>query len=473
MRRLAARLFASAYRRFRSALSRLVRRGGHRPRELDRRSRLLVAPLETRDHTGNLVGGMAVAALGGHLADPLQAMAAAVGDFALLAAPHAGPASSPVTAGDPPAPVTHWLPPDLRSHAFAGSTITVSAGPNAARPADDARPRDPRDDFWNPVPDSGDRPFRPPVEPAAAGGRAGVEDRGGAGRGGNGGADGDVAGGTSGAADAMFAPPPASSSVGSEDSGTGEKSAPLESGDVPGRKDPGGEGEGGGPLDPGGEGGEGGEVEEEELPVVPGVLVVAADETASETGTSKGLFRFQRVGPIDASLTVTFSVGGSAWSDAWAENQDPEEDSDYSLTGSGVALEYDEDTGVVTGTVVIPADARTAAVTVFPEDDLEIEGDENIVVTVLPPEVEEDEEPAYSVDDRTYTATVTLDDDESAAPPADTLGGPGGPVVSIRAADPNLCEGGGTAAFEVRRDGDTTDPLTVYYKILDKSTRRR
>ena len=44
---------------------------------------------------------MALAALGGPMTDPLQAMATAVGDFALLAARPTPVA--PLSAGDPPA----------------------------------------------------------------------------------------------------------------------------------------------------------------------------------------------------------------------------------------------------------------------------------------------------------------------------------------------------------------------------------
>ena len=76
MRRLAARLVASAYRRFRSVLSRLVGRGRRRPDDpASLRAKLFLSPMESRDHTGNLAGGMALAALGGHLSDPLEAMA--------------------------------------------------------------------------------------------------------------------------------------------------------------------------------------------------------------------------------------------------------------------------------------------------------------------------------------------------------------------------------------------------------------
>jgi RHS repeat-associated protein len=69
-------------------LTRILRRRiSRKPSSPIRRSgpyRPVLDPLESRDPTGNLVGGLVAAALGGQLIEPLALMARAVGDWALL-----------------------------------------------------------------------------------------------------------------------------------------------------------------------------------------------------------------------------------------------------------------------------------------------------------------------------------------------------------------------------------------------------
>jgi hypothetical protein len=56
--------------------------------------------MESRDHTGQVAGGIALAALGYQFTDPVQGMALAVGDLAMLSA--GTDATSQPTVGNPP-----------------------------------------------------------------------------------------------------------------------------------------------------------------------------------------------------------------------------------------------------------------------------------------------------------------------------------------------------------------------------------
>src|SRR4051812_19740368 len=112
MFRLARRLLTRALRGTRTVTLWLLSRGRARrlaAREGGRTAKLLLTPMEARDHTGNLMGGVALAALGYQFTDPLAGMATAVGDFAMLSVSGGGASSQP-TVGDPPRPLTSWLP---------------------------------------------------------------------------------------------------------------------------------------------------------------------------------------------------------------------------------------------------------------------------------------------------------------------------------------------------------------------------
>jgi hypothetical protein len=90
------------------------------------------------------------------------------------------------------------------------------------------------------------------------------------------------------------------------------------------------------------------------------VTVTATDATAGEpkTGEGNGRFTFTRVGSTSGSLTIHFSVSGSAAIGA-----------DYTSIGT---------------TVTFSAGSATATKTINVLDDLLVEGDETVVVTVEP-----------------------------------------------------------------------------------------
>lgn len=114
------------------------------------------------------------------------------------------------------------------------------------------------------------------------------------------------------------------------------------------------------------------------FPLPPLVMVRALPGTVSEPGTA-GTFRFTRIGPKNQDLTVQYAIGGTA-----------ENGKDYQS---------------LSGTVTIPAAQTVVDVPVTPIDDMELEGNESIALTLLP-------DAAYRLGGA-RTARLVLHDDES------------------------------------------------------------
>ena len=89
---------------------------------------------------------------------------------------------------------------------------------------------------------------------------------------------------------------------------------------------------------------------------LPTVTIAATDPTATEAGTTTGLFTVTRTGATAAALTVAYAVGGTA------------------TAGSDYAA--------LSGSVVIPAGSSTATVTVTPINDTAVEADETVVAAL-------------------------------------------------------------------------------------------
>ncbi|MDH3294988.1 MAG: metallophosphoesterase, partial [Acidimicrobiia bacterium] len=159
---------------------------------------------------------------------------------------------------------------------------------------------------------------------------------------------------------------------------------------------------------------------------LPVVSVVASDAVAAEQDSDPGIFEISRSGPTDVSLTVSFTVAGSA-----------SPTSDYGALG---------------GEVTIPVGQATATVTVIPVDDTSPEPDETVELTLAA-------DPAY----RTAappgdTATVTITDNDL-------------PVVSVVASDPVAAEqGSDPGEFVVTRSGPTDAALTVLFTVAGSAT---
>src|SRR5438067_3011418 len=127
---------------------------------------------------------------------------------------------------------------------------------------------------------------------------------------------------------------------------------------------------------------------------LPTVTVTASDANASEANRDPGVFTIARTGSTSASLTVNYTLGGTAANGA-----------DYNA---------------LSGAVTIPAGAASATVTITPVDDALVEGSETVVLSVAA-------NAAYTVGSPA-SATVTITDNDS-APTADTTA----PTVSLTA----------------------------------------
>jgi predicted outer membrane repeat protein/parallel beta-helix repeat protein len=152
----------------------------------------------------------------------------------------------------------------------------------------------------------------------------------------------------------------------------------------------------------------------------PTVGISATDASAAEQGQDSGTFVVTRSGSTTASLTVHYTVGGSA------------SGGDYTALASPVT---------------IPAGSASASILVTPIDDPSVENAETVIVTLSA-------NANYTVGS-SAGATVTVADNDN---PVQT--------VSIIANDPNAAEAGSNSAiFTVTRNGSTAAALTINYAV--------
>ncbi|MCP9824942.1 S8 family serine peptidase [Synechococcus sp. EJ6-Ellesmere] len=120
-------------------------------------------------------------------------------------------------------------------------------------------------------------------------------------------------------------------------------------------------------------------------PSLPVVSVAASDAAAAEAGEDPGSFTFTRSGgDLAQALLVNFSLGGTATSGL-----------DYT-PGLGTSISF-------------ASNQTTATLTITPMDDTEVEGPETLTLTLVA-------DAAYSIG--TALATITIADNDSAAPPS-------------------------------------------------------
>ncbi len=166
------------------------------------------------------------------------------------------------------------------------------------------------------------------------------------------------------------------------------------------------------------------------LASTPIVRISVSDALCAEKGRDIGEFTFRRTGSIDEPLTVRFQLsapvaGGGGGGGGIAENG-----TDF------IPLESE---------LTIPAGRRTATLPIIPIDDLSVEGDETVVVTLL-------DGGDYDLDSNALarSGAITILDDDFL--PRVTLHRPQRRATEI---------GESSGWFEVRRTGPTNLPLTV------------
>jgi subtilisin-like proprotein convertase family protein len=163
----------------------------------------------------------------------------------------------------------------------------------------------------------------------------------------------------------------------------------------------------------------------------PMITVVATDPNASESGPDDGVFTISRSASSAGSLTVNFTVGGSAAL------------GDYNVSVFGATLgTIDLSTGE--GTITLPAGAAPATIVVSPIDDTVPEGTEFVLLT-LNSGIGYDLDP----DPAKRSATVNIADNDLA--------------LTLSVLPDSFSEAGGNnaATGTVTRNGPTGSPLTV------------
>lgn len=163
----------------------------------------------------------------------------------------------------------------------------------------------------------------------------------------------------------------------------------------------------------------------DEVPPLPVVTIGATVPTATEAGPTTGEFTVTRSGDTMATLTVAYTVGGTATSG-----------SDYRP---------------LTGSVTIGAGSSAAIITVRPLDDSLVEPDETVIATLTAAAT-------YTVGSPS-SATVTITSDDVPA------------TVTITAPDPTATEAGlTTGKFRIQRTGVTTANLSVKFTTTGTAT---
>lgn len=161
---------------------------------------------------------------------------------------------------------------------------------------------------------------------------------------------------------------------------------------------------------------------------LPTVTISATDANAAERNRDVAVFRVTRTGATTASLTVNYLIGGTATNG-----------SDYnSLSGS----------------VIIPAGASFATITMTPIDDTAVESNETVVLTLSA-------NAAYQLGSTTSATATIVSDDVAPALPTVTLA-----TTDATAAEANREAG----TFTVTRTGSTAAALTVNYSVSGSAT---
>src|SRR5207302_1456638 len=157
-------------------------------------------------------------------------------------------------------------------------------------------------------------------------------------------------------------------------------------------------------------------------PAEPVLTLSAFDAEASESGSDNGIIRFHRTGDTSQAIQVSWTFSGTA------------------VNG----VDYQQ----LPTTSPFPAGLADADLTITPIDDLEVEGDETVIVTLVAGA-------GYTVGSPS-SATVTIHDNDQ---------GPPLPTVTVTASDANASESGDTGAFTITRTGGTASALTVNYSL--------
>ena len=168
------------------------------------------------------------------------------------------------------------------------------------------------------------------------------------------------------------------------------------------------------------------------VPVLPTVAVSVAPVSVIEDGAANLVYTFTRTGgDLSAPLTVNYTTSGTA------------DSTDF--TGAGPS-------------VVIPANAASATVTIDPTADTIDESDETVILTISP------NAGVYNVGASAAATGSIIDDDDAQAPVL--------PTVSVSVTPASVFEDGAANLNYTftRSGGDNSLPLTVVYTTTGTAT---
>ena len=161
-------------------------------------------------------------------------------------------------------------------------------------------------------------------------------------------------------------------------------------------------------------------------PPLPTVTVSATDADASESGGT-GTFTVSRTGSTASSLTVRYTMRGTAQN----------------------GVDYEPKPGAV----IIPAGSSSRDVTITPYNDSEVEGNETAELTLST-------DADYIVGSPS-AATVTIADNDNPPPP---------PTVTVTASDASASELGNDGEFTISRSNGIASALTVRFTLGGTAT---
>lgn len=162
----------------------------------------------------------------------------------------------------------------------------------------------------------------------------------------------------------------------------------------------------------------------------PIVRISLMDATAAESPRDIGEFKIQRTGSIDNPLTVRYLISAPA-------------PGQTGVAQSGV------DFTPLDAQVTIPAGRRFTTLPIIPIDDLSVEGDEIVLITLL-----DDASYDLSSTASTRSSSLTITDDDQV------------PMVTLHRPDRRASEvGQDSARFVIQRTGPRNLPLTVNLSI--------
>lgn len=161
------------------------------------------------------------------------------------------------------------------------------------------------------------------------------------------------------------------------------------------------------------------------------ISVAVSPGRVTEDGSPNLIYTFTRAGSTAGSLTVNFSVDGSA-----------NRANDYAPSGSTTFT-------ATTGTVSFSSGQTTKVVTINPTADTVIESDETVILTLAPA--------ATYLIGSANSATGTIANDD--------------PRVTIAVSPASVIENGtANATYTFKRTGPTTEPLTVNFDVGGTAT---